>query len=134
VRVKFEVVVLNNSGAAANLTLRSYLGSTKWYDSGAVSVATAANPHLLKGEIEISMQNAMNAEWASGWAVFGSTGAATAGLGNPLNGAAPQDGFETSAALSVDMTQSQGLRLTVQFGTANANISATPKAVTIEVL
>jgi hypothetical protein len=132
-RVKFGISVLNNSGSAANLTLRAYLGSTKWYDTGAVSVAANANSHMLDGELLIAMQNATNSEWASGWAAFGSTTAATAGFGNPLTGAAPQDAIQ-GAALSVDMTVAQALRLTVQFGTANAQISAAPTVILIEAL
>jgi hypothetical protein len=134
VRVSFGVQILNNSGASDNFTLRAYLGATKWYDSGAVSLATSANPHLLVGEFCISMQNAMNAEWAEGWAALGSNNAATAGFGNPLSGAAPQDGVECSAALAVDLTQAETLRITGQWGTASNNSTVTTKRALVEVL
>lgn len=133
-RVNFVTHVLNNSGASDNLTLRAYLGSTKWWDSGAVAVAANANPHTLFGELDVVMLSAMNSEAANGWAAFGSTAAAGTGIGNPLSGTANADGISSSASLTVDMTQAQSLRLTAQWGTANANATITPKAVTIEVL
>jgi hypothetical protein len=134
IRVKFAVQLLNNSGAADNFTFRAYLGATKWFDTGTVSIATATNAHYLTGEIEIALQNAKNAEWAGGFVSFGSAAAATAGLGTPFSAAANEDSIQCSAALSVDLTQNQALRLTGQWGTANANAQANTKSCTIELL
>ena len=132
-RVHFMVPILNNSGGAANVTLRFYFGSTKWYDSGTVSVAANANSHALVGHVFIANQNATNSQWAAGWASFGTTTGATAGFGNPLSQTAPTDGFE-GAALAVDTTANQNLRMTLQFGTAAATITATPKLALIEIV
>jgi hypothetical protein len=80
------------------------------------------------------MQNAMNAQWAEGWAALGSNTAATTGFGNPLSGAAPQDGVECSSALSVDLTAAEALRITGQWGTASGSSTVTTKRALIEVL
>lgn len=131
VRLILAVPLLNNSGAGVNYTLRSYFGGTKFYDSGAVSIAANANARLLLADLFVTNQGATNAQWAGGLVELGTSTAATTGIGNPLSQSALHDAVQGSA-LAIDTTVIQSLRVTFQFGTAAATITATPKVALLQ--
>lgn len=112
---------LNNSGVAANLTIRAKLGATTIATTGAISMAASATRRRILVVVEL-MAKGTTATQAAFVQVFVS--AATAdGVMEDLSAQTIQK-VGWFLAMTVDMTLTQALKITTEHGTANALISA----------
>lgn len=129
-RIDMDGSYKNDSGSASNLTITVTYGGQTIFNSGAISVATSAFFRAIILEVEFGLANAgVASQQARGVLTLGVGGS---GSNTAQTGGARYDQVKTG--LTVDSDSAQDLKITVQHGTANANIQFQQNSATVKLV
>lgn len=129
-RVEMDGSYFNNSGGASNLTITVTYGGQTVFNSGAISVAASASYRAIILEVEFGLANAGVATQSSiGSLLIGGAGSAGA---TAATGGTQYDMSQTGFTVNSDAAQD--LKITVQHGTANANIQFQQNSATVKLI
>jgi hypothetical protein len=129
-RIEMDGSYFNNSGGASNFTVTVTYGGQAMFNSGAISVASIAAYRAIILEVEFGLTNSgVAAQTSIGSLLIG--GAGSAG-GTAATGGTRYDMSQTGFTVNSDAAQD--LKITVQHGTANANIQFQQNSATVKLI
>ena len=113
---------LNNSGSNKTLTIRVKLGATTIYTE-AFTIATSATRNQVTVDAVVMAAGATNAQRSRVFVWLGTAGSGVDGTGSPSSTALFST-IATHSSVAEDSTTALALKVTYQWGTADANASA----------
>jgi hypothetical protein len=129
-RIEMDGSYFNDSGAASNLTITVTYGGQTMFSSGAISVANSGGYRAIILEVEFGLANAgVAVQQSRGVLTLGAPGSAGA---TAATGGARYDMIQTGFTVNSDAAQD--LKITLQHGTANANIQFQQNSATVKLI